>query len=291
MLLQILQITAPVFLLASAGYVWARLKMNFDLEFITRLAVTFSLPCLIFSVLVKVEIDPKAFRDIALASVVAYAAIGLVLWIGLRACGLGLRTYLAPGVFANTGNVGLPVAFFAFGQEGLAAAIIIFAIMIMLSFTIGVYVVAGPSKLSEVLKQPMVYAAVFGGIFAFQGWGVPVWLLNSLDLAGQISIPLMLLALGVSIANLSVGDIGPAVALSLAKLLICAGIAVLVVNLFGLTGAARGSLVLLLIMPVAVTSYLLAERYGAEPDKVTGTVVVSTLISAAAIPAALVFLL
>ena len=101
----------------------------------------------------------------------------------------------------------------------------------------------------------------------------------------------MLLALGVSIANLTVGDIGRAIALSLAKLLICAGIALLVVHLFGLTGAARGSLVIQLIMPVAVTSYLLAERYSAEPDKVAGTVVVSTLISAAAIPAALVFLL
>ena len=45
MLLQILQITAPVFLLTLAGYVWARLKMRFDLEFITRLAITFSMPC------------------------------------------------------------------------------------------------------------------------------------------------------------------------------------------------------------------------------------------------------
>ena len=40
MLLQILQITAPVFLLTLAGYVWARQKMPFDLEFITRLSVT-----------------------------------------------------------------------------------------------------------------------------------------------------------------------------------------------------------------------------------------------------------
>jgi hypothetical protein len=191
MFLQILQITAPVFLLASAGYVWARLKMNFDLEFITRLAINFSMPCLIFSVLVKVEIDPTIFRDIALASVVAYAALAGVMWLGIRATGLGMRTYLAPGVFANTGNVGLPVALFAYGQQGLAFAIVIFAIMATFSFTIGIYMVAGRGRLSEVLKQPLVYASILGGVFALQGWGVPVWLLNSLDLAGQISIPLM----------------------------------------------------------------------------------------------------
>jgi predicted permease len=291
MFLQILQITAPVILLASAGYVWARLKMNFDLEFITRLAINFSMPCLIFSVLVKVEIDPAAFRDIALASVVAYAALTGVMWFGIRATGLGMRTYLAPGVFANTGNVGLPVALFAYGQQGLAFAIVIFAIMATFSFTIGIYMVAGRGRLSEVLKQPLVYASILGGVFALQGWGVPVWLLNSLDLAGQISIPLMLLTLGVSIAKLSVGDVGRAVALSLAKLSASAAIAILVVWLFDLTGVARGALVLQLIMPVAVTNYLLAERYRAEPGKVAGTVVVSTLISVGAIPVALVLLL
>jgi hypothetical protein len=291
MLLQILQITAPVFLLTLAGYVWARQKMPFDLEFITRLSVSFSMPCLIFAVLVKVEIDPAAFREIALASIVSYTALGLVLWLGLRVAGLSLRTYLAPGVFANTGNVGLPVALLAYGQEGLAFAIIIFAIMAILSFTIGIYVVAGTGKMSEALKQPLVYASVFGGVFAIQGWEVPVWLLNSLELAGQIAIPLMLLTLGVSIANLSVGEVGRAIVLSLAKLSISAAIAILVVQLFGLTGVARGVLVLQLIMPVAVTNYLLAERYRAEPGKVAGTVVVSTLISVATIPVALMLLL
>jgi predicted permease len=291
MFLQILQITAPVFLLTLAGYVWARLNFRFDLEFITRLAITFAMPCLIFSVLVKVEIDPVAFRDIALASVVAYVALGLVLWLGLRATRLGMRTYLAPGVFANTGNIGLPVALFAYGQEGLALAIVIFAVMVIFSFTIGIYMVAGTGKLAEILKQPLVYASVLGGVFALQGWGVPVWLLNSLDLAGQIAIPLMLLTLGVSIANLSVGEVGRAIVLSLAKLSISAAIAILVVQLFGLTGVARGVLVLQLIMPVAVTNYLLAERYRAEPGKVAGTVVVSTLISVATIPVALMLLL
>jgi predicted permease len=291
MFLQILQITAPVFLLTLAGYVWARLEMPFDLAFITRLSLSFSVPCLIFAVLVKVEIDPAAFRDIALASVVAYAALGVVLWLGLRAVGLNLRTYLAPGVFGNTGNVGLPVALLAYGQEGLALAIVIFAVMAILYFTVGIYIVAGTGKLSEALKQPLVYASVLGGVFALQGWSVPVWLLNSLDLAGQIAIPLMLLTLGVSIANLSVGEVGRAIVLSLAKLSITTAIAVLVVWLFGLTGAARGVLILQLVMPVAVTSYLFAERYRAEPDKVAGTVVVSTLISVATIPVALMLLL
>lgn len=290
-LLQVLQIIAPVFLLAFAGYVWGKLKLNFDLQFITRLAVNFSMPCLIFSVLVKAEIEPDAVRDIALATLAAYGALGAVLWAGLRAAGLSMRTYLAPGTFGNTGNVGLPVALYAYGEPGLAFAIVIFAVMAILQFTLGVYVVAGTGRIHDAAKQPLVYGSVLGGIFAVQGWGVPEWALNSLELAGQIAIPAMLLTLGVSIANLSPGEVGRATLFSFIKLALSALVAVAVARAFGLTGAAQGTLILQLIMPVAVTNYLLAQRYRADPDTIAGAVVISTLIAVIAIPTALTMLL
>jgi predicted permease len=289
--LQVLQIIAPVFLLALAGYVWGRLRLNFDLEFITRLAINFSMPCLIFATLVKVEIDPGAFRDIALASLVAYVALGLLLWAGLRAARLSLRTFLVPGTVGNTGNIGLPVALFAYGEQGLALAIVVFAIMAILQFTLGLYIMAGTGRLLDVLKQPLVYGAGLGGLFAFEGWDVPVWALNSLDLAGQIAIPAMLLTLGVSISKLSVGEVGRATVFSVAKLVASTAVAIAVAFAFDLEGAARGSLILQVIMPVAVTSYLLAERYRAQPDSIAGAVVISTLMAAIYVPVALALLL
>lgn len=288
--LQILEITAPVFLLGFAGYVWGRMKLEFDLSFITRLALNFSTPCLIFAVLVKVEIDKDAVRDVLLAALAAYALLGLLAWGGLKASGLAIRTFFAPAVFANTGNVGLPVAFFAYGEKGLAFAIVIFAVMIILAFTIGIYVTAG-TGVQNVLRQPLVYASVLGGVFAFNDWGLPAWALNSLELAGQIAIPLMLLTLGVSIANLTVRDIGQAAAVSLAKLGAASVVAVAVTWSFGLTDAAKGVVILQLIMPAAVTNYLLAERYQTQPGRVAGLVVVSTLMSVAAIPVCLALLL
>lgn len=288
--LQILEITAPVFLLGFAGYVWARLKLGFDLEFITRLAVNFATPCLVFAVLVKADIDKQAMRDVLAACLAAYGALAIFVWGALRATGLAVRTYFAPTVFANTGNLGLPVAFFAYGETGLAYAIVIFALMIILSFTVGIWVTAGAGVLG-VLRQPLIYASVLGGVFAFNDWEVAGWLLNSLDLAGQMAIPLMLLTLGVSIAGLTVRDIGAAAAISLAKLAASAMVALAVTRVFGLSGAAEGTVILQLIMPAAVTNYLLAERYQTQPGRVAGLVVVSTLISVAAIPVALAMLL
>ena len=291
MLLQIFEITAPVFLLAFAGWVWARLRRPFDLEFVTRLSLTFSLPCLVFATLVEAEVDPAVFRDVALASLIAYCALAAVLWAGLRLAGLSIPVWLAPMVFGNTGNVGLPVALFAYGQEGLALAMVVFVVMAVLSFSIGVYVVAGVGRPGEAFRQPLVYASLLGAAFAVGDWDVPSWALTSLSLAGQIAIPLMLLTLGVSIARLSPRDLGLPLVLSVVKLALCAAAALGAAELMGIEGVARAALVLQLIVPAAVTNYLLAARYDRDPDAVAGLVVVSTLVALAAIPVALALLL
>ena len=291
MLFQILDITAPIFLLALAGWVWARLGRPFDLDFVTRLSLSFSVPCLIFATLVEAEVDPTTFRNMAVASLAAYGGVAVALWAVIRLAGLSTPVWLAPMVFGNTGNIGLPVALFAYGQEGLALALIVFAVMAVLSFTIGVYVVAGVGRPLEALKQPLVYASALGGVFAVADWDVPAWLLNSLSLAGQIAIPAMLLTLGVSIARLRPADIGLPAVLSLVKLAVCGAVAVAVAAWLGLEGVAFGALVLQLAMPAAVTNYLLAARYGRDPDAVAGLVVVSTLMALVAIPAALALLL
>ncbi|MBK0401252.1 AEC family transporter [Limibaculum sp. M0105] len=287
MLVQIFAITAPVFLLALAGFVWARIKAPFDLDFVTRLSLTFSVPCLMFATLVKAEIDPAAFRDVAVASLAAYVAAAVVFVPMLRLGGLSQRTWLAPVIFGNTGNVGLPVALFAFGDAGLALAMVVFAVMAILSFTIGIYMVAGVGRPSEALRQPLVYASVLGGLFAVMDWDLPDWLMSALSLAGQIAIPMMLLTLGVSIARLRVGDIGRAALISVLKYVVCGAAALGTAHAVGLSEVATGVLFLQLVMPVAVTNYMLAARYKRDPDAVAGLVVVSTVLSLAGIPVAL----
>lgn len=291
MFLQILEIVAPVFLLAGAGFVWQRRGYAFDLEFVTRMGMQLATPCLIFSVLSTVEIDPQAFRQVALAALAAYVAVGAVATALIAITGLDRRAFLAPAIFGNTGNMGLPLALLAFGDLGLGYAMVVFAVMAVLSFSIGVWMVSGDPSPAAALKQPIVYASVLGAVFALAGWRVPDFLANSIELTGQMAIPLLLITLGVSIAKLTVRDAGAMIALSLAKLVICGGAGVAAAALFGLDQVASGALILQLIMPVAVTSYMLAARYEAQPDRVAGLVVVSTLISIAAIPAALALLL
>lgn len=289
--LTVLEIVAPVFILASIGYIWIRLGFEYRMQFVTGVAMTLSVPALIFVALMETEIDPTALSLLSLASVATYAALTLIFYGIVRVLGLETRTFLAPLIFSNTGNVGLPLAFFAFGEEGFAYAIVVFAIMAIYSFTFGVWVVSGGGNFTKVLKEPMVAATILGGIFMWMGWETPKFLTNALELVGQMAIPLMLITLGVAVARLKFGRLGRAFWLSLMKAAICIGVAAGIGIWFNLPHTALSVLILQIGTPVAVTSYMLAEKYGADSDSVAGLVVASTILSVAVIPLALGFMI
>ncbi|WP_422075889.1 AEC family transporter [Tranquillimonas rosea] len=283
-LLTVLNVSAPVFLLAAIGFAWVKLGFDYPLDFVTRTAMTVSLPCLIFVALMETEIEPEALTTVSLAAVAAYAAVTVVMLAVVRLGDLSMRTYLAPLIFGNTGNLGLPLALFAFGDEGLGYAVVIFGIMAVYSFTIGVWMVSGGGSLTKVLKEPLVAGTVLGAMFLWQGWRTPVFLTNTLDLLGQMAIPLMLLTLGVAIARLTPGRLGLASALAAVKMAVCIAIGWLMGWAFGLPDIAFAVLVIQIATPIAVTSYLLAQKYGADAEAVAGLVVASTLLSVVVLP-------
>ena len=287
----VMQIVAPVCILAGIGFAWAKLGYEYRMEFVTRLSMTLGVPCLIFTALIKTNINPAALTSVLLASVVAYALLTVIFWGLVIVLKLDRRTFLAPLIFGNTGNLGLPLALFAFGEAGLGYAVVIFAVMVVWSFTFGIWLVSGGGSLLRVIKEPAMAATLLGALFLWQGWSTPLWLTNSLDLIGQMAIPLMLITLGVAIARLGVGQLGRAFWLSLARAALCLLVAVATGWAFGLQSVPLAVLILQITTPVAVTSYLLAEKYGADADAVAGLVIVSTVMSIVTLPLTLSFLI
>ena len=106
-----------------------------------------------------------------------------------------------------------------------------------------------------------------------------------------MAIPLMLLTLGVAVARLRPGNLTRAIWLALLRAAICISLATMVGLWFQLEPVAFGVLVLQLSTPVAVTSYLFAETYGADSDAVAGLVVVSTVLAIISLPITLGFLI
>ncbi|UWQ91717.1 AEC family transporter [Rhodobacteraceae bacterium M382] len=291
LVLTVLEIVAPVFLLAGIGFTWVKLGFEYRLQFVTRLAMTLAVPCLIFVALMQTEIDRAALGRFALAGLAGYGALTVVFIVIVRILRLERRTFLSPLIFGNTGNLGVPLCLFAFGTEGLGYAIVMLALSAVYSFTYGIYLVAGRGSALKIVKEPMVWATLAGAVFLWQGWETPKFLTNTMDLIGQMAIPLMLLTLGVAVARLTPSKIIQAFWLSAMKVVVCALIGWGVGWIFDLGPTAMGVLVLELATPVAVTSYLLAEKYGADAESVAGMVVVSTLMSVASLPVLLGLLL
>lgn len=291
LILTVLEIVAPVFLLAAIGFTWVKLGFEYRIQFVTRLAMTLAIPCLIFTSLMKSRIDPATISTVVVAAIVAYAFVTAIAFMLVFLLKFDVQTYLAPLTFGNTGNLGLPLALFAFGTEGLDYAVVIFAIMAIYSFTFGVWLVSGGGSVRTVIQEPIVGATLLGALFLWQGWQTPTFLTNTLELVGQIAIPIMLITLGVALARLRPGRLGQAIGLSIAKIIFTVGIAWFVGRWFNLPPVAFGVLVLQVSTPVAVTSYFLAEKYGADSDAVAGLVVVSTLLSVVTLPLTLAFVI
>ncbi len=289
LLTTVLQIVAPVFILALIGFVWVKRGYEYRVQFVTQMAMTLSVPCLVFVALMKADIDRNALAATFMASCAAYLAITLIFAVLVKMMRLEMRTFLAPLTFGNTGNLGLPLALFAFGEVGLSYAIIIFAVMAVYSFSVGVWLVSGGGSLVKVIKEPLVGATILGALFLYQGWQTPIWLTNTLELIGQMAIPLMLITLGVALARLKANSFRRAFVLSLIKVITCSCIAWVVGTYFELQPIALAVLVMQIATPVAVTSYLLAEKYGADAGEVAGLVVVSTSLSVITIPITLAF--
>tara|TARA_B110000003_G_scaffold147830_1_gene148850 strand:+ start:1812 stop:2693 length:882 start_codon:yes stop_codon:yes gene_type:complete len=289
LVLNVFQISAPVFLLTAIGFVWVKLDIEYRVEFVTRLAMTLSLPCLIFVSLMNTQISPEILRAVSLAAIISYALVTIASFILVKVLKLNVSTFLAPLIFGNTGNLGLPLAFFAFGTEGLSYAVVIFAIMATYNFTFGVWVISGGGSIVKATKEPLVWGTILGLIFLINNWKTPLFLTSTLELIGQMAIPLMLITLGVAIARLRLINISRALVITLTKFFICLVLSIIVGRYFQLEHIPFSVLLLQLTTPVAVTSYLLATKYDNGSDDIAGLVIISTLISAIYIPIILFF--
>ena len=253
--------------------------------------MSLTIPCLIFNALIQTQIDYDILKTLLYATLTVLAMIVLASYVIVVMLGLNRQTFLAPMIFGNSANIGIPICLLAFGQTGFELAIFTFSIMAIFSMTFGVWLITDGGPPFRLLKEPLVIAVLLGTLFLLNGWKLPVFFTNTLQLIGQTSIPLMLLTLGVTIAKLQITAISKLLLPSILKFVVCLLCGVLGIYIFKLSDVAAAALLLQVTMPVAVSSYMLAEKYSSEAQEVAAFVVVSTLFALIYIPLMLAFLL
>ncbi|MGB0504329.1 MAG: AEC family transporter, partial [Thalassolituus sp.] len=241
MYFQIFTVLFPVILCAFLGALWARSGQRYDSDFVSRLVLNIGAPALILSTLSQVAIDPSLFADIAIACVLVSLTMALLGFVIPRLLGDDVRTYLPSFVFPNVGNMGLPVCMFAFGEQGLALALIFFMVLSVAHFPVGILMAGGREAggLMGIIKMPILYAIALAVLLMMSGAVLPGFLNNAVSLIGAMTIPLMLITLGVSLYSLKVSGWGKALLYSLIRILGGLSAGLLVVWWLDIEGVAR----------------------------------------------------
>jgi hypothetical protein len=140
-------------------------------------------------------------------------------------------------------------------------------------------------SLIRLVKLPAIYAVILAVVVYTLNINVPDPLMRGIEITGAGAIPVMLIVLGMQIADVkSFEGVWVSIPASLARLLVSPFIAVLIAGLIGLTGLSRSTSIIEASMPTAVFTTILATEFNVRPGLVTSTVAISTLLSAITLP-------
>lgn len=290
MLERVAGIILPVFSIVALGFFYAR-RTKPDMATVNRMSMNLLAPALVFSALASKDFDVVANRMLILGSIGVVLGSGLLSWPFARLLHEDARTFVPPMMFNNCGNMGLPLAVLTFGQPGFSAMVAIFTISNLLHFTLGQWIIDHHARFGNVLRSPIVLATVAGFAFALIHPPTPDWLMTAIRLAGDAAVPLMLISLGVRLAEVQGHDWRIGIVGGLVCPLTGFAVAALIAPLLGLDRVQYGLLLIFGSLPPAVLNFMVAEQFRQEPAKVASIVLIGNMIAVVFVPLGIILAL
>lgn len=290
LIIRLFGIIFPVFAIVAVGYLYSRWRQP-DMTAANHINMTVLLPALIFHVLSGKDFQLAEYGWLALGGITVVLGSGLLALLAAKAARLSLKTFVPPMMFTNSGNIGLPLAVFAFGEAALPAAVVLFLVENGLHFTLGTWLMDHRAPLRKVLLQPIVAATLIGIAFSLFRWDVPTPVRETVNLLGQASIPLLLFALGTRLTRIDFSEWRIGVLGAILCPLTGVVMVLLVRPFLELTPLQTSLLLVFGALPPAVLNYLVAEQYRQEPGKVASIVLIGNLAGFVSLPIALAFAL
>ena len=290
MIYQIFGIIFPVVAIVLVGYFFAT-KFQPNMETANTINMNIFLPALMFSVLSKESFQIQNYQLLAISGVIVILGSGILAWIVAKALSINIKTFVPPMMFNNTGNIGLPLAVLAFGEIALGAAVVLFAIEMLLHFTFGAYILSKNTNFMSIFGSPILIATLAGlsvNIIDFELW-LPIT--QMIDLLGQAAIPLLLFTLGTRLIGINFGDWKLGVLGSFLCPLSGLVVILIVVQFFELEHLHYQQLILFSVLPPAVLNHMMAEKYQQQPETVASIVMIGNIGSLIVLPMALYYVL
>jgi len=290
MIYQIFGIIFPVVAIVLVGYFYAT-KFQPNMDSANTININIFLPALMFSVLSKESFQIQNYQLLATSGVIVILGSGILAWIVAKALSINIKTFVPPMMFNNTGNIGLPLAVLAFGEIALGAAVVLFAIEMLLHFTFGAYILSKNTNFMSIFGSPILIATLAGlsvNIIDFELW-LPIT--QMIDLLGQAAIPLLLFTLGTRLIGINFGDWKLGVLGSFLCPLSGLVVILIVVQFFELEHLHYQQLIIFSVLPPAVLNHMMAEKYQQQPETVASIVMIGNIGSLIVLPMALYYVL
>lgn len=291
-IIKVLSVVFPVFTIIGLGFLFARFK-KLSLEPVIDFLLYLTIPALVLSSLSGKKLIAADLLTVAFSAFLVVIGTGLLSFIYLSIIKKReLRGFYLPTMFMNSGNMSFPLALLAFGPEGLAVAILYYIAISLLVYSLGIYIAKGSglSGLAEILKLPLIYAALLGIGLNFSSVALPEPVLNTVEMLGAATIPMMQLSLGYRLYSAKLTDIKLSISGSLIRLLGGVLIAWLVVSIFGIEGLNRKIILLSSAMPSAVINFIVSHKYKLHSELVASIIATSTIMSIVTTPIVLILI-
>jgi len=281
LLIKLFDVLFPVFLTIGIGYWYGKKDPKFDTKFITTFAGNFGLPAIIFYSLTTTNVSFDLFLRFSYyitLYVIIFSLIGLLL---LKILKKDIYRLLPPLILPNTGNMGMPLCLFAYGNMGLAIATAITSMILVFHFSIGILLASKKFSLKPLIKCLPVYSLIISLIFVYFKIPAPKFLENATFLIGYATIFLVLMSLGIALSKIKVFLFKETLIYSSVRVILGPIVGFGFVKFFNLTGIEAGVMFIQASMPSAVLTYLVGKIYSPKKisDSIASTVALSTFLS------------
>ena len=259
----------------------------------TNLVVNLILPSNILYAFSKA--DASAFRSmlvvVAMAFLIqlAWYLLSRVLWRGMDESRRGVMRYAFQ--FSNCGYLGNPVIEGLYGAPGLVYASVFLLPVRLFMWSVGLECFqkgAGSLRktIERALTHPCVVATILGVVWMFFPVGLPDFLYNTISGFNQCLTPMTMLVIGFIMAETDLKKMfcKDLFVITVLRLLLQPLAVLAVCRLLNLETLVAEVVTVLVSMPVANTTALLASQHDCDYTFASNVVVFTTLVSMITIP-------
>ena len=289
--IKLFEVLFPVFFIVGIGYFIGKKDPKVNTNFITKFTGNIGFPGLVFYSLTGTGLTFNEFQNFfiyGILLILSFSVIGIIFLFFLKK---DLVRNLPPYILPNTGNMGLPICLFAYGNHGFGLASSIGACVILGHFTLNIFLAQKRFDFSIILKSIPFYAVLFSAFWLYHDFKTPNFILNTTMLLTYATIFLVLMSLGIALTRLKVFSLKESIIGSIARLFFGPIIGYFIIKTFDLNGYSAGIILIQSAMPSAVLTYLVGSMYSPKKvvDEIASMIVVTTILSFITVPIVVFF--